>query len=178
MSRRELNQWLNLKIQDDHLEVWLEAFLVDRKAQNMAEKTLDFYSTKLAIFTRFCDSQAINRIFQITPDTIRRYLLWLEANGHNAGGVHAYYRTLKTFLLWWETENEPEDVRNPVCKVKPPKVGIEPLEPVSLEDIARILGTCRKGEFYGDRDRANLLALLEIQVLGRGNHASRKSLFL
>ena len=75
MSRRELNQWLNLKIQDDHLEVWLEAFLVDQKAQNVAEKTLDFYSTKLAIFTRFCESQTINRIFQITPDTIRRYLL-------------------------------------------------------------------------------------------------------
>lgn len=119
MSRRELNQWLNLNIREDHLEVWLEAFLVDQKAQNMAEKTLDFYSTKLAIFTRFCKSQAINRIFQITPDTIRRYLLWLEARGHNAGGVHAYYRTLKTFLLWWENENESEDRRNPVRKVKP-----------------------------------------------------------
>jgi len=161
MSQQNLNQWLSLNIQDDFFEIWQEAFLIDRKAQNVAAGTLYFYQKKLKLFTTFCETQAITKISQITPETIRRYLLWLEETGHNSGGVNGCYRVLKTFLLWWENENEPAEWKNPIRKVKAPKVGIEPLEPVELEDIAKMIDTCHKGEFYGDRDKAILLALLD-----------------
>jgi hypothetical protein len=60
-------------------------------------------------------------VSELTPDFIRQYLFHLEHTGHNPGGTHACYWTLRTFLYWWETEFEPEDWKNPIRKVKVPK---------------------------------------------------------
>ncbi len=63
-----------ISILDDYLEVWIEAFLKDRKAQSMSGGTIYFYQKKLALFVKYADGEAINRISQITPDTIRNFL--------------------------------------------------------------------------------------------------------
>lgn len=160
MSDKNVNQWLNTEIGfDDYLLTWLDAFLVDRKAQNLAAGTLDFYRAKFRLFMKFCDAQSITRISQITPGIIREYLLWI-AQTHNPGGQHQCYRSLKTFLLWWELETEPEGWRNPIRKVKAPRMGIEPLEPVDLKDVSSILSTCDK-TLFGIRDTAIILVLLD-----------------
>ena len=40
MSRQDLNQWLNLKIQDDYLEIWQDSFfLIDKIEQNCTMNT-------------------------------------------------------------------------------------------------------------------------------------------
>lgn len=51
---------------DDYLETWLDAFLFDRKAQNMTEGTLQFYRVKLKTFASYCEAQAISRVSQLT----------------------------------------------------------------------------------------------------------------
>jgi len=100
--------------QDAHLLTWLNAFMVDRKAQNMSAGTLDFYQKKLKYFAEFCDGQAITLITQIDAPLIREFLLWLENKDHNPGGIHAAYRSLRTFLNWWENKIEPEGWKNPI----------------------------------------------------------------
>jgi hypothetical protein len=54
-------------------------------------------------------------------------------------------------------EFEPEDWRDPLRNVKPPRVDVEPLEPVPLEHVRAMLDTCERGKFTGERDRAILL---------------------
>src|SRR5690606_29727102 len=120
---------------DDYLATWLEAFLIDRKAQNLTAGTVDFYRVKLAAFLRYCDSQLITRIEQITPDIIRRYLLHLEERGNQPGTIQAGYRALRAFLLWFEAETEPAGWKNPIRKVKAPRVPTDPLEPVELNTV-------------------------------------------
>ena len=149
-------------LQDDYLLTWLEAFLVDRKAGNAAIRTIDFYKEKLALFASFCEGQAVTRITQIDANLLRQFLLWLEATGHNSGGRHAFYRCLRAFLNWWELEAEPEGWRNPIKKVKAPKVGQEILEPVELSTVTAMLDTCKQRIFTDLRDAALLLALLDI----------------
>jgi hypothetical protein len=61
-------------------------------------------------------------VSHLTPTLLRQYLLWLFDTGHNPGGVHGFYRALRAFLRWWEDEYEPENWRNPIRKVKGPKV--------------------------------------------------------
>lgn len=148
-------------IHETHLLTWIEAFLIDRKAQNLAIGTLNFYRKKLRLFIEFCNSQAITHINQIDSNTIRYYLIWLESKGHNPGGCHAAYRTLKTFLRWWEQEVEPDNWNNPIKKVKAPKISIEPLEPVSPDIIKALLDTCPKKTFIGTRNKALILCLLD-----------------
>ncbi|MBE3144844.1 MAG: tyrosine-type recombinase/integrase [Planctomycetes bacterium] len=146
---------------DDYLLTWLEAFLIDRKAAGVAEGTLRFYRQKIKLFSDYCDALAVKQIGQINPPFLRQYLLYLEEYGHNAGGRHAAFRSLRAFLNWYEAETEPEGWVNPIHKVKTPKVPIEPLEPVSHETIASMVKTCNRGSFTGDRDAAILLCLLD-----------------
>jgi site-specific recombinase XerD len=160
MESKIQDQTIINKLTADYLPVWLEAFLVDRRSQNLSPHTLRYYRTHLGKFSAYCESQAVSVIEQITPDVLRRFLLWLDAAGHNAGGIHGHYRAVRAFLIWYEKEVEPDNWRNPIAKVKAPKVGKEILEPVSLETVSTLLGTC-DASFLGTRDKALMLFLLD-----------------
>jgi len=146
------------------LTTWIDGFLLDRKASGLAKGSLEFYAEKLQMFVRFCEGRLITRISQVTPNDIREYLLKLSDEGHTPGGTHAAFRSLRAFLRWWENEVEPEGWKNPISKVKAPKVGVEPLDPVDLDIVGKMLETCQKDSFVGDRDRAILMALLDTGV--------------
>ena len=152
---------INPLVLDTYLETWIDAFLFDRKAQHLSKCTLIFYRNYLKLFTKYCDTQLITKIDQIEPGTIRQYMVWLENTNHNPGGVHAAYRSLRAFLFWWENETEPEGWKNPIRKVKAPKVGLDPLEPVSLETVKALIDTCERDNFNGIRDKAMFMCLLD-----------------
>ncbi len=147
-------------LQTDYLPILVESFLIDRKAQGLSGETIHIYQKKLKYFVKFCEGQAVTQATQLTPDLIRRYLLEISES-HNPGGVHACFRPLRTLLLWLEDEEiMPPDWKNPIRKVKAPKLPVEPIEPVSLEDIHALLETC-KHTFSGTRDKAMILGLLD-----------------
>ncbi|MHA1513828.1 MAG: tyrosine-type recombinase/integrase, partial [Candidatus Hodarchaeales archaeon] len=143
------------------LLTWLEAFMIDRKAQGVSEGTLHFYEVKFKSFIRYCEIEHIKYVEQITPTSIREYILWLEVAGHNPGGRHAHYRAIRSFLYWYEDEVEPIDWKNPIKKVKAPIIPREPLEPVSIESINKLINTCSRETFTNRRDKAILLSLLD-----------------
>jgi integrase/recombinase XerD len=148
---------------NDYLLTWLEGFLISRKAEGMAEGTICFYQKKLAKFIQYCDSRAVTQISQLTPDDLRGFILLLEVEGHNPGGLHAFYRTVKTFLRWYELEDEPENWKNPIAKVKAPRVPQEILPAIELGDVVKLLGVCAGG-YFGARDKAIFLVLIDTGV--------------
>jgi len=148
-------------VDETYLYTWLEAFLVDRKAAGLAEGTIEFYRLKLGKFAKFCDSLAISEVTQLTPSAIRSYLLLLQEKGHNAGGLHAFFWVVKNFLRWWENEIEPDGWKNPITKVKAPKVSIRLIEPVDIETIKAMISTCKTSSFYGARDKTIILTLMD-----------------
>ena len=102
--------------QQDYLAILIESFLIDRRSQGLAIGTISFYKKKLQYFLSYCESQAVTQISQINP-----------------GDVHACFRSLRILLLWVELEEiMPTDWRNPIRKVRAPKLPIEPIEPVAL----------------------------------------------
>ncbi len=94
---------------DDNVFSWIEAFLIERKARGCAKGTLGFYRQKLKFFLEYCNSQVIRNVCQIKPNLIRQYMLYLQETNHNPGGIHASYRAIRAFLLWYENEVEPEN---------------------------------------------------------------------
>ena len=152
----------NLKTLEDYIEIWVENFLKDRKAQNMAKGTVIYYRAKLKVFIEYCNSQEVKLISQITPSLIRDYLLILEERGHNAGGVHGYFRSVKAFLRWYWDELDIETV-NPISKVKTPRLPVEPIEGISRDDFESLLSACKKN-FLGERDKAILMVLLDTGI--------------
>jgi integrase/recombinase XerD len=139
---------------------WTKAFILDRKARGFSKGTIYFYRMKLQLFLRFCELQKVTYIKEVTPVFIRKYLLHLENTDHNPGGVHACYRALKTFLRWYQIENDLTDWVNPIDKVRVKNPRNQPLEPVDIETVKAILETC-KNDFTGKRDRAIILMLLD-----------------
>lgn len=135
--------------------------MIDRQAGELSKKSLKFYRQFLKFFIKYCDANSLKQVREVTPDFLRRYLLFF-AETHNPGGVHAAYRTLRAFFRWiTEEEIMTADWKNPMQKVKAPKVNIDPLEPIALEDVKKLIDTCQQGSFMGERDKSIFLFLLD-----------------
>lgn len=148
----------------DDLSQCANAFIYDRQAQSLADGTIRFYKTKMKLFIGFLDSLGICKVTEISPQTIRSYLVFLEDKRHNPGGIHAAYRAVKTFINWWEDEYEPQNWRNPIKKVHAPKVPVEILEPVKPDEALKLLSVCDTKKFLGLRDCAIILTLMDTGV--------------
>jgi len=146
------------------LQMSIFEFLTDRKSQNLSKKSIQFYKEKLLAFEQFCRLNGVNQVLNITPDLIRLFILDLQETGHTGGGVHTYYRSIRAFLNFYSNEHEPESWKNPINKVKSPKVEIEPIEGISIEAVTKLIDACDKYSFMGQRNRTILLLLLETGV--------------
>jgi integrase/recombinase XerD len=153
---------LNQIISQDYILIWVEQFLKAKKAENKTKGTIKFYKDNLKVFTDFLEGQEIKLISQITVYVIRDFLLILEERGHNPGGIHGFFRAVKAFLRWYWEEEEPEG-KNPIDKVKAPRVPVVAIEGVSREQFEKMLGECGKG-FLGERDKSILKVLLDTGV--------------
>lgn len=157
---RETQRIISVVNEDFSIRNWMEGFLLDCQARNLARGTLIFYKNKLESFLKFCDKLVITEMEQIRAPHIRNFLIQLEINGHNPGGCHAHYRAVKTFFNWYERENEFPTWTNPIKKIKGPQVNLELLEPIDIQDIKKMLSICRDN-FFGIRDKTLLLVLLD-----------------
>jgi len=142
------------------LPALIAGFLLERKSRGLQPRSIEFYRGKLKYFSAWLHQQEITEIDQITPALIRGFLLHLQETKHKAGGVHAFFRSLRAFFKWYQFEFERSDWHNPMRKVKSPKVPTEPLEPIPLDDIRAMIATCKSG-FTSVRDKAVILTLLD-----------------
>jgi site-specific recombinase XerD len=146
--------------QQDYLAILIESFLIDRRSQGLSPETIDFYTKKLNYFLKYCEGLALTQVSQLTTDLIRKYILELSET-HNPGGVHACFRPFRSLLYWVEDEEiMPQGWKNPIRKVKAPKLPIEPIEPIHIEEIQLLLKTC-ESNYSGLRDKAMMLGLLD-----------------
>ena len=165
LTQRTVNN-LNLEINPDvYLATIIENFLTARKSENLRPKTLEFYHRNLKKFEHYCDTQLIKSVNQITVNTIRSFIAWLEDIGHQPGGRHAHYRSVRVFLNWCELEEDVDDWVNPFStrRLHAPRVDEKLLEPVNIEDVRAILDTCDRS-FIGIRDRAIFYFLLDTGI--------------
>ncbi|MEI7847433.1 MAG: tyrosine-type recombinase/integrase [Chloroflexota bacterium] len=150
--------------QGGNLSIAVDAFITDRKASGLTKQTIKFYQNYLTAFITYCDSLSIQNLKQINPDFIRRYLLSREGKW-NPGGIHACFRSIRVFFRWLDFEDVMDpDWKNPILKVKAPKVSNAPIEPIPLEDIEALIETCKEGDKTGIRDKAIFLCLLDTGV--------------
>lgn len=152
--------------QADWLQDWTIEFIKTKKIEGLSANTLRIYEQQLKHFLAFCEAQMLQQVSQVTASDIRNFLLWLHEGGHNPGGQHVAYRILKTFFRWYDLEAEPANWRNPVTKVKAPRLIEEPLEPVEIKDVQAMISTC-DATFLGRRNKAILLFLLDTGLRAR-----------
>ena len=71
-------------------------------------------------------------------------------------------------MLYWIEEEEimPAGWKNPIRRVKAPKLPTDPIEPVQIEEIHQLLKTCQSN-YAGARDKAMMLGLLDTGARAR-----------
>lgn len=136
----------------------VKEFILSRRAKRCSKRTIGYYTYEIGTFVKFLLANGIDNVIDITPTHIREFLESLSRR--NAGGVHCAYRVVKTFLRWIASEYEPEGWKNPIVKVPPPKLHSEPLKPINMTDLKKMLDTCTRS-FIGTRDRAIMLMFLD-----------------
>jgi len=141
----------------DPLALQLELFLQDAQAANRARGTLIFYQQKLGPFLDHLRREGVHRPEEIGPVHLRSFMSAL-ADGHTPGGCHAYWRAMRAFLRFLLREEVLE--KDPLIRVRAPKVDLEPLESVDQGVVGAILATCDKS-VVGLRDRSLVLTLLD-----------------
>ena len=160
MGRLEKDQLSLRVLPKNDLDLDLQEFLIDRQARNLSHKTLLWYRQSLDLFRKFLVHEGLNRSCDIEASTLRQFLIHLKDRGHNPGGIRNIFGAVRAFLNWFEDENAPAGWTNPLRRVRSPRVSQQPLEPVNLSDLQKMLATCERN-FTGVRDRAILVALLD-----------------
>lgn len=146
----------------DHRLFELESFINSRKILKLSTDTIEWYEEKLGKFFKYLDNISFQgSIEDITPAVINTYLGKIGQTS-SAGNVHHHYRTLKTFLFWYDRELQP-DWCNPITRVQPPKIVVNPLPGIKRKEFEKLLEACGSG-FYGKRDRAIIRALFDTGV--------------
>lgn len=138
----------------------ITSFLTDCQVRNIAPTTLEIYRRHLRDLAQWLGKP----LSQAATDDLRAYFLSLRER-RNPGGQHQAFRVLRTFYRWLVSEGVLE--RNPMERLKPPRVPEQPLDPVPLETVRAMLKTCEGKRLTDLRDMALILALCDTGARAR-----------
>ncbi len=139
---------------------WANAFLQAKKAERKTAGTLGFYKDKLLEFVDYCAVRNVSTIDAVDATLIREFLLHLEEHGHNSGGLKCFFQVVRCFFKWYESELDDPAFRNPIRKVKAPKVETPLLPPVPIANVEAMCKTCAD-DWRGARDKGIMLTLFD-----------------
>ena len=131
----------------------LDLFLLDREAQNLAQKSLTTYRSRLTKFITWCNAHSLTAVADLTPTHIRLYqaelvktLADITAKNHMVD--------IKTFLRFCVDERMTTE--SPADRVKLPKVVERLPQVLTADETRRLYKACET-----DRDKALFLVLLD-----------------
>ncbi|MEI6289445.1 MAG: tyrosine-type recombinase/integrase [Chloroflexota bacterium] len=162
LTPKNLTQEIILE-QEYYLPLLVDDFLKDRRAAGLTSGSVKLYQKKINGFLAYCDAQSLKQVTELTPEFICSYLLAL-AETHNPGGVNTVYRSIRALLRWVEYQDLIPGWKNPIKRVRAPKVSIPPISGISLEKFTAMIKTCTVASGTGKRDIAALLTLLDTGV--------------
>lgn len=137
----------------------LEAFFARCDGKNLSASTTLFYRNRLLAFTRWLAHQRLDTVSLagIQPTHLRDFLADERRRCSPQHARHCYV-TLRVFFAYL-VDDEWIDV-SPLAKVDPPKLPQKLLPALTVDQVTALLSTC-ESDFYGVRDRAILLLLLD-----------------
>ena len=133
MPSTQVEQTTHLKIIAGTVAHVINSFMVERRSRRLSEHSIRFYEVELGLFSKWLDRQGVISLDELTADVIRLYLMALSGT-RNAGGQHASYRAIRALLTWVCDELDIE-TRNPITRVKVPKVVKNSIEGVNLTTV-------------------------------------------
>jgi integrase/recombinase XerD len=138
-----------------------EFFLSAKKAEGLRDKTLISYGEHFRFFQRWREESypSVTRVDELTPNIIREYIQYMKEDHFNfktkefglsdqtANARLRFLKTLYSFLNKEDLESE-----NPAIKVKFIKMDERPFEPLTDDEMQRLLNVPNKNHYPQWRD--------------------------
>jgi site-specific recombinase XerD len=159
-SRTQRKRWQDLNKRDIPLENAVRAYLLHHEDRNHSAKTVRWYSDMLNRFLTFVGPDT--KIGEIDADIIRNYLREIRRRDFKQFTMHAYARTLKTFLRWLDKEGyTAEPLAKAIDMPKVPRYQDVTIDVLTDEEIEHLLGMLDPATDVGARQRAMFCLMLE-----------------
>jgi site-specific recombinase XerD len=149
-------------IMSSRLEDLLRSFRRDLRAEGKSPHTITTYSAAPLFYAEWLARNGHESTTDnLTRDLIRDWMIDLSAVSEPAT-VQTRHKGLLRFCLWAVAEELID--ANPMANLKSPTVPIKPVELLSDDEIAALLGTCKTKSFYDRRDEAIIRLLMDCGV--------------
>jgi integrase/recombinase XerC/integrase/recombinase XerD len=147
--------------QDDILVADLvRQYVMHHEDRNHSPKTVRWYSDMLGRFVASLSPDA--RLRDLGADAIRSYQRAVRESGKGKFTIHAYARTLKTFLRWLRREGYTSQALYELVQMpKVPKYEHVAIDVLTDEEVERLLATLDPSNDVGSRNRAMVCLMLE-----------------
>jgi integrase/recombinase XerD len=139
------------------LKFAIQDFKDDRVMKNLSERTIQTYGSVMKEFQSFCAGQEVLNVTDITLNTVRKYMIYLQQErGNNPTSRNSKLHVIKVFFNHLEFIEVIEPKQNPIKKLGYVKEEIK-IEAFSDNQIKQMLSYFRRMKhrdksFYSYRD--------------------------
>lgn len=165
-------------------DYYIEDFMLYCVSKNLSKKTMKSYEQTLKLFQLYMEKeQGIKEIDKVTSKQIREYISYLKERGKytiqvaNADinkpesradngkdisitTINNYLRNIKVFYNYLDEEHIIDD--NPIRRIKQLKQTVEKKEPLTKDEVRRLLGAYDTTVFHEYRDYMTTKLLLSV----------------
>jgi site-specific recombinase XerD len=141
-------------------QLW-DHFVYHLKIKRRSPATLRYYAGTQRVFRRFLAHESLPEdieLSRLSVTHLRGFLVWLEDQGLQAGGVHAHARALRSLFNW--ASREELLTTNPAQRLELPSLVRLRLPTMTGELIKRLLTACKVNR-QPLRETAILLTLFD-----------------
>ena len=152
--------WGDIDMAELELGKLILHFEQSNKAEGKSSKTVVWYTEMLSGFVRFILStgEAV-ALANLNPTTVREFIIYEQGRGLSPFTIQAKVRALKAFSSWLYSEGYSGE--NLLSNIKLPKAPSKMIQPLTEEEINRLLGPQNALTAIGSRNTAILVTLLD-----------------
>lgn len=139
------------------LESLLDSWLLHLRAERKSSSTLDSYATGVRAFLGHCAREGVPAV--LDRRTVNGWIAAILETGAEPATARARQLAVRRFSAWLAEEEEIE--RDELLGVKPPKLDVPVIEPLTEAQIAALLKACAGKGMAERRDEAILRFMIE-----------------
>ena len=119
----------------------IEQYLEDCRARRLSKRTLEIYGFYLNRLAHWCSEIGVSDVNDLNPELMRQHIIWHQQPGprgkRSSSYVHGAFRVLRSFFKFLETSEI--IATNPVNALKAPRLPKKILEPLTADQIQRVI---------------------------------------
>jgi integrase/recombinase XerD len=138
----------------------VESWEIALRAERKAKGTLSSYLIGVRLYLRWCQAQGLPD--EIDRRAVQSWVSDLLDAGAEASTARARQLAVRRFSDWLTEEGE--QTPDPLLGLRPPKLDIRAVEPLSVDELKAMLKTCDRKTFTGVRDEAIIRLMVETGV--------------